>query len=164
MEVRFNETRAIEKIERSDGSLASRVPVSRRHYQVCLLIGLIMLPLFAACPLLSESFSVVFTIGWSLGAVLFFVVWFWAAFAYLRDPDRFGLEIDVDGVRERLLTKELYWRWSDIERVQLFDVDTVKVVGFVLKQKGWQRRWRISKFDAVLSNQYAVAQAIAEMN
>lgn len=157
MEIRISETREIEQIERRDGSTASRVPLSRRHYRFCLFLGVVLLPCFGSAPFLVESFSVVFTAAWSIGAALFFIMWFWAVLSHLKDPNRFDLEVDAVGVRERLLLKEQFWKWADIESIELFYVDTARVVGFRLKQRTWKRRWRLAKFDAILLNQYAVS-------
>lgn len=117
-----------------------------------------MLPCFVAAPFLTQSFSIVFTVSWASGTGLFFCIWFWATGAYLADPERFRLEIDEFGIRERLLASEEFWSWRDIDEIEMHPLDGSKVIVLLLKEKSWKRRLRLFGFDAMLSNQYAVSQ------
>jgi len=159
VELRVSETREIENIVLPDGSRASRIPVSRRHHRFCLLLGFVFLPFFGCAPFVVEWFSMTFLVAWSTFAALIFSIWFWGSLSYLKTPDKFGLIVDSTGVRERLLTKELFWKWEGVDSVGLFDVDNGRAVGLCLKQRTWKRRWRLATYDAILQNVYAVSHS-----
>ena len=146
-----------EQVIRPDGSKAERIPLSRRYYRFCLLLGLICLPVFGVAPFVVDSFSTIFTAAWVIFAALFFCHWLWGAVSYLRYADRFGIEIDSVGVRERSLYKEKVLKWADIESIELFGLEGYgpRVVGFRLKQPTWKRRWKLVSYDAVFLNYYA---------
>ena len=75
-------------------------------------------------------------------------------------PNRFGLEIDSTGIKERCFLNERFWSWAEIKSIQLVDVDGSKVVGLTLDKETWQRKWRINVYDATLLNEYAVPHSV----
>ena len=157
MKLRFNESRPIETRTNPDGTTVSVIPLSRRFYRIALLFGVAMLPLFVAAPFLAQSFSIVFTCAWSVAMTMFFILWFWGAGTYLFYAERYGLEIDGVGIRERLLTREYSWKWEDVDSIQLRRLDNAEVIVLLLKEKSWKRKMKLASYDGMVYNRYALS-------
>jgi len=164
MEFSFKEALPIKKCNRPDGTVVIIMPLARRRHLIALLIGFVALPMSVAAPLMLESFSIVFSTSFLAGTCLFFSIWIWATGTYFFSADKFGLEVDKFGIREVLLLRNYFWKWNEIESVEIQRFDGAEVIVLLLKNKTWLRKVKLFPFDYFLSNQYAVStQEIFEL-
>jgi len=161
MENRFDSSKTkAEYVERDDGTMLVTVPICRRYPLFTLLIGVVGLPIFLFGFSMADDHSwTPFAYAWLIGLFLFFLIWFSLTLSYLFSPMKYRLEIDQHGVRERLMASNREWLWSDIVEIGIFPYDSGSKVGFRLKQKSWSRRLRLTSFDAVLLNRYALTDS-----
>ena len=152
-----NSKHIAEYTERDDGTTLVTVPICRRFPLFTLLVDMVALPVFLIGFSMADDHSwSLFAYAWLTGLFLFFLIWFSFSLSYLFSHRKYQLEIDQHGVRERLLASKRTWLWGDILEIGIFSYDANCKVGFLLKRKSLSRRLRITSFDAVLQNRYAM--------